>query len=837
MNIMSYIFLKKPSRLLWSCLWAIPICLLLFVRPALAVDINFGDSCDPSDPVEPINLQVDVPIPSVDEAMISVAGAAGNVIWNFDSVPTDMGCTLASDDRSFTCNGITVVLPGAPLPTDDPSTPFIDETVEFIATPDQDVMVSGSPSGEGDFDFRINVTSVDTLTDTGCRSFQLSMVQPFDLSFVLDRSISMNRNADPSDPASLSRWEALRTAVRESTTLATFINDLIQLPAPANSRLGLTIFGDGVLNESFNIPEPIDGNLEMLVETAIAIPPSLPTGWFTRMGPGIQDAESKLDDCSRKRLIVLFTDGQQNPPNDPNLVADDGQTYLDGDPINATCTAAADNPIEIVSVGILQPSSEYADLLQTLAVENGLHSAIFTTTGLDFSFDDGSAVTFDSALEQAIVQALSGSSPQIVAQEQRYQRENGDVVFSPVTLNRKVRQLIFKLSFEQELSRSSLDKLLTNVQVFKNGKNVTRYFQPTVVGDTAKTVWLRSQFKAVSETSNLPPISPEGDYQLFLSRTGNFFAEPLSARLVSIADDSSLDMAWSVSPNSPRTNRAFSPTVELKWQGQPITNAKVQVSILRPGDDLGDLLARTSSSTASQRNLAVATATASQSDLTAISPVTAQGLTLATEEISLGNQKYLDLLRNPDFIRRLKPNEQTLNLSYQGEGIYSTAYNPGDISGVYQVRYQVIAEDPRFGKIERQAVQSVYVNPAPISLDLSTVKTLVDLDGTITTVFRPVTEDGKFIGPGQASSFNVQGLASAQISEGAKQDGTYEIRMKPKQGVDPKRVQGTVSFRGQETYRGVVTNFEARPGIITRFRDRFRNLGGLRRTFQSFGQR
>jgi len=795
--------LRKIQILAWSCLWSIAMMFWLPSRPAIAQSINFGPDLDcPAAENLPNPYPLNVAENGSINESIDVVNSPDIVDWSFDTAPISFTgsppCTGGGD--AYTCNNVDITIPSEEVSGESASVYSTDAT----------------PKGNYFFTLRVEDASDDNVFCA--RDYTLNIESPFDLSFVLDRSYSMTEPANPSDPSGLSRWEALRTAVRESTTLASFINDVIELPAPDNSRLGLTIFGEGIADESFAVPQPIDDNLETLVEDAIANPPSYPTGNATHMGPGIEDAEAKLNDCDRKRLIVLFTDGQQFPSTASFQVAANGTNYINDDPINATCTGGDENPIEIVPVGIMQPSSDYATLLQTIAVENGENSAIFTTTGLDFSFQDGSAVTFDTALTQAIVQALSGSSPQIIAQDQN--RLTGDIALPPFSVNRHVRQLILKLTVGQELNRSTLEDLLANVQVLKDNNDVTSYFQPTIAGDASKTIWLRSRFQTTANSSQ-PPLSPEGTYQVQL-RQPSSIVEPIPVQLVSIADDRALDMAWSVKPDAPRTNRAFSPTVELKWQGEPIPNAKVEASILRPGDDLGDLLARTRTPIriANQGNLAV-------------SEATAPALALRPQEISVGARKYVDLLRyDRNFIRRLKPKEQTLSLNYQGDGIYSAAYNPGDISGVYQVLYRVTAADPSFGKIERKAVQSVYVNPAPISLKRSTIKTLINPDGTITTVLRPVTEDGKLIGPGQLSSFNVKGLASAQILEGAKQDGTYEIKMKPKRGVDPRRTQISLSFRGQETYRGLATQLKARPGLLTRVRDRIRlddRIGNLRR--------
>ncbi len=767
---------SKIRRLLWHCLWVIPICLLLLSYPALAdfevgpEDIIFsnsaGDFCPPAD-LDPY------PIPNTADESIIVGDQVNltiNVVdyddednpkeADFDSLTFDTDPNDCSPGASsFTCSNVNIELQEGDA----------NEKRAHVSTS------AGAPEGAHPAGLYYFDLAARSLLGTCYRAYSLNINEPpFDIGFVLDRSNSMNQPAYPDDPSSLRRWEALRTAIRESMTLTSFINDLIEIPAPEGSRLGLTIFGDGVLDESFATPQPIDGLLFDLVESAIEPSPTSPTGHYTRMGPGLQDAEGKLNDCSRARLIILFTDGEQNPVGDPNLVAD-GTSYMNGDPINATCPASnpANNPIEIVSVGILQPSSTYADLLQALASSNGDNAAIFTTTGLDFSFQDGTDVDFSTALTQAIIQALSGSSPQIVAQYQDIL--DREITLAPFSLNQNVGQLILKLTFEQELDRQDLEELLANVRLFKDGDDVTNYFQPTVVGDTARTIWLRSRFESPPlAPSSLPSLVSEGSYEVRLSPSSNV-VNALSFRLVSIADDSSLDMSWSVTPDAPRTSQTFSPTVQLSWLGQPISNANVEALILRPGDDLGDLLAKTPGR---------------------VDPC----LACLQDAGSAGYQKYLDLLRNdPDFVNRLKPNEPKITFNYQGDGVYSTAYNPGDISGVYQVLYRVIAEDPSFGTIQREAIQSVYVRFGEIDLAASSETTVVD-GNKILVYWRPVTIDGRLIGPGQGSAISIDGIDVVDIED--NQDGSYILTLSG----DPD-TPISVKVLGEEIYQGQADQF------------------------------
>jgi hypothetical protein len=220
--------------------------------------------------------------------------------------------------------------------------------------------------------------------------------------------------------------------------------------------------------------------------------------------------------------------------------------------------------------------------------------------------------------------------------------------------------------------------------------------------------------------------------------------------------------------------------MRLSWLGTPLTNATVEAFVLKPGEDLGDLLA-----THPQK---VKTSTA----VTAGSP---------------GHQKYLYLLKNDaGFVGKLKLRQQELTLGHQSNGNYSAAYNPGGVSGVYQVYYRVSASDPKFGNIQRLAVQSVYVRFATLDLAKSAVKTLVQ-GNVVQITFRPKTTIGRLIGPAQANAFKVSGKGVKLTRIVDHQDGSYMMILTAASGPSTPIV---VDLLGETIYKGPVSRFGAR---------------------------
>jgi hypothetical protein len=309
-----------------------------------------------------------------------------------------------------------------------------------------------------------------------------------------------------------------------------------------------------------------------------------------------------------------------------------------------------------------------------------------------------------------------------------------------------VAQLLVQITFNRQFAREELVAVLAGLRVEKDGADITKYFQPVSVGPSPHSFLLKTDF-VPPRTSGLPPLAPEGRYLLHMTKPP-FIQGNLDYRVVPYADDHRLRMDWQFSPTAPRVNQPLIPAMRLSWLGSPITDATVEAVILQPGNDLGDLLANHPRKVETRQ---------------------------APDAGSPGYQKYLFLLQNdPKFLAQLQPQQQLLPLKHQGKGNYSTDYNPGNISGVYQIYYQVRAVDPKFGTIQRLAVQSAYVRFGKIDPKASAIKATVS-DNTITIKLRPKRVDGLFIGPAQGGAFTVHGKGIRLRTVTDHQDGRYTL--------------------------------------------------------------
>ena len=180
-----------------------------------------------------------------------------------------------------------------------------------------------------------------------------ALVEPFDMVFIVDRSGSMLG----------SRWDALKTAVDGFTPT-------ISTVAPLNSNFGFTLFASNVLsNNSFSSSLTTVG-ASLSGDVSAELNSQTPLG-STAMGKGLQNGMAKMTVASRPRVVVLFTDGEQN--QNPNVDMS-GCTYFDAianstSLINPDCPSQPGASIRGQSELLLSGSANRAEItLQHLRI-------------------------------------------------------------------------------------------------------------------------------------------------------------------------------------------------------------------------------------------------------------------------------------------------------------------------------------------------------------------------------------------------------------------------------------------------------------------------------------
>lgn len=722
--------------------WAITsVCTMfcvLSINRVSAQDIDLTQPCNNPD------ATIYAPLGSPLAVNIGATSApTGSLAWSYTSSPIGFGGVTCSGSAPVICNGVSVTLPAA--------------------APGSQVTLTGTPTS-GDGGFAMSLEAV--VGTTGCsRNYFVDFVEPFQTVLVLDRSGSMSSSSNITAPAT-SRWDALTIGVNN------FSSHFVNAGQVSSSELGITLFNGNIIpNNSFTSGlETITATLPTQINNELSS--QSPSG-STAMGKGVENAIAKFTTPSNPRSILLFTDGEQN-------VA----PYVDinGRFLNATakngCNAAGPNcteistDINIVTIGIGQPSGDYLTTLMNLASEHNGYS-IITSNGTDFSWANGNSLgNVAAAFTNAVAPVLSGNSPQMVTTGKGSLTGTTPVTLPEFDLNKRLARLVLQVSYSSRFEIPELALLVAGIRIEKDGTDITSYFTPTIVSNYSNSITLTSTFTAPAG-SGLSDIQPEGHYGVMMVKAPTI--KDIDYNAVVFADDQALDMSWRVGPKSPKVTQDFQPQMDLHWLGNPITDATIIAYILKPGDDLGDLLANYGASVTPGNEPEAGTA---------------------------GYQKYLHLLENdPNFLQKLLPSEQQLVLTHENNGHYVAGYNPGDISGVYQILYGVSYDSPDTGKIERLAAQSVYVRFGDLDMAGSDIVTSIS-GTTITTTMKPISVVGKLIGPGQQHAFTFSGNNLKLMDVTDYQDGRYTFVLEG----DPNE-QMTVKILDEEIFKGKAAEF------------------------------
>lgn len=703
-------------------------------------DINLTQPCNNADRI------IDIPKNVAQNINIGVINSpGGNLAWELSSFPSGVGGTSCVAGPPISCSNIQVVLP-------------------VVAAVDSQVQLSGmAVLGDGmQMDLDVTASGV-----TCSRFYSINYLDPYQTVLVLDRSGSMTSSTNISAPAT-DRWDALKRSVND---MADFFEST---GIETASEIGISFFnGNIVLNNSFsNTLETISSAYSDQVAVELN---SQSAAGATAMGKGIESALTKLSDASKPRTILLFTDGEQNvaPYIDLNGLYLNSTARNGCVAVSATCTEISP-AIKIITVGIGQPSSDYLTTLQNLAWTHG-GNYIVTSGDESYSWDDNGILVgvgdISSVFESAIAPVLSGNSPQMVTSNKGQLSANNITTLPAFKLNKNLSRLIIKFSYQRDLD--SLMSLRKRISIEKDGVDISAAFESTIKqGDYKNSFYLISNFVNTTDSDFPVTFNSAGSYIIKLSKPTS--VKDMGFKVAVYADDHLLGLDSKVTPLTPKVGQNFKPQITVKWKGNAVESATVRAWILKPGAELGQLLA---------------------DYIKNIDPSS------ALDAGTAGYQKYLAAISDPDFIAALAPQAQQLTLNHVANGRYESSYNPGDISGIYQIFYTIQANSADTGEIHRIMMESAYVRFGDLDIPASNVVTQVNGNNT-TIKIKPKTSVGYLIGPGQQNVFSFTGedVTLKKITD--FQNGEYQIELK---GAPEKEISVTVL--GENIFTGPAKEF------------------------------
>jgi hypothetical protein len=575
---------------------------------------------------------------------------------------------------------------------------------------------------------------------------------PLDVILVLDKSGSMGWSL-PGGPAGVDRWERLQDSVGQFMGLykqaAAVLSGGATVEGSPADRIGLVLFDSSITNANLGGGSIFkargvalngwdDPAGDVITAQLVPPPPSFSPGGGTSIGGGISRANAcwRFTDClaaaapdPQDAIVVVFTDGEQNVA--PCILS---QGEVDNPGCNTTripplqlggvTLASLNLPMLTIGLGNVGASAE---LLDQIAHETAGHNTI-AATGL----------ALDVAFADTLVKALKGNTLSLMGRISQAMPASGNGATLTTLVDNSVRRITWVLGWEGMRSPRAIDIVIRNAS------------------GTAITPVARSNGQAYVVVSADVPNGGTGDWQAQVVRTpatqGN-----ISYHLSAYAVESRLDYRFTILSGEVGTDEPVTVRGEMGYDNAQLSNLKagsVRVTVARPGENLGTILATTNAGTAATQN----------------EPGNPQ---------SAASAKYDALAGSANVVGRTEPNPlpTALQMRDLGNGIYEATFPGTIVGGKYRFRVDLEWEDSRTGRVRRTEwiERQVPVLPTPAGTEV--VLNWPADSSTAQVLVTPRDRFGNYVGPGFGSTFRVTVAPPATVGPitNPAVNGTYTI--------------------------------------------------------------
>ena len=575
-----------------------------------------------------------------------------------------------------------------------------------------------------------------------------------DLMLVLDKSGSMSAAAGGG-----TRWTNLTAGVDN------FFNNYKPLVL-AGDQAGVHMFSstDGPPANAASPFHP--GGLIPITTTTVTnnILSGDSPGGSTGMGNGLLSAKNFLlpagPDNGHVKGIILFTDGQQNVPLPPVVVAAGSNPTVGGADLSPS------DRVQIHTIGLGVPGPATQTLFHIANETGGTSNIVDANPGT--APDLNLTATFTSIRNRL----LAGSSPQYVdIRRNRFQVSgNTSGCSESFTVNKFIDKILINYITDIRNESRIIEIEKDGVKLNLSDSSYVRSF----IGQGHHT-W---SVNVTAAKLKIPGFVSEGTW---IVRARNGASNSTSPYIMSFTvDDHNSTMTGSITTAKELIVGDRLPiSIDFTKLNNPITGASV-VAIVLSRADLGDLLART------------------DHDMKFNSDPDAD---------NVGIQKYLELLKDSLFANKLLTSNNVVNLTFDaGTKMYVGEYAGLDASGTYKVIYQASVNDPDLGEIKRYQEEDIYVHFPAVDLAKSNVTLTTSGDTTFINIM-PTCINNKRVGPGWQDGIRLTSSAATiqHITDHA--DGSYTIAI-----LGDINTPGKLSIGGQTIYDGKLSDIDKGSG-------------------------
>lgn len=549
---------------------------------------------------------------------------------------------------------------------------------------------------------------------------------------VLDASGSMNAS-----PGGVSRWSQLRQAVFD------YLPDLYNLPDIDDSDLLRVIvfqgpsanvrsFFNGTFGDvDWNDQADIDAQLFQRTESDGSVTVANPAG-ATPMGEGVRQALASFSSTANSRNIIVFSDGHENQtPRYDHLTNFIGTLDLN---------TAPENEVKIFTIGVAH--SDEAEL-QALA-----NPDLTSSSGQSLFAHAYQPAEMNFLFTSSMPAAFRGCSPRLLDFRLGELLGQGTTIREKFKVDSLVKHLAFRL-----IIKSPVGTLDDDFQLSKNGIPVP--FEG------------RFDRKSLKYYIDLPHLQDDstfldagGEWELSFSGT-----KQTSYEITAMAEDKYLQTTLDLKNNNQRfyAGDDISLSAKVSLAGEPIEGVTIVGTLLRPGEDWRDFVARTAI------------------DPRLLNPLENVAPTGVDRGSYLLAQAKIDsLFASPEFLAQLEREQRIVTFSHIGNGEYEASFSGSEnnVTGTYQLlaRYDGAVKGlGPFEGFETKWVHLDFARPVDINADENFIQGLT-IDGVTQYLIqlKPTNRFGKFLGPGQAQRISVRVAGGEPINLVDKLDGSYE---------------------------------------------------------------